>query len=135
MLGKKKKPAPDIFLLALERANEGLKPGEEVVKPEECLVFEDSVAGVEAGRKAGMRVVWVPHKGLAGVWKGREELVLMGTTEEDSEAIRSDSSPMGDEEQGEKHEEECSPLRSRDGWAEMLTTLEDFPYTYYGIQL
>ncbi|MBE3049202.1 HAD-IA family hydrolase, partial [Candidatus Bathyarchaeota archaeon] len=34
-----------------------LAPGEKAVTPAECLVFEDSVTGVEAGRRAGMRVV------------------------------------------------------------------------------
>ncbi len=39
---------PDVFLLALERINEGLEEGERV-RGEECLIFEDSVAGVEGG--------------------------------------------------------------------------------------
>ncbi len=42
------KPAPDLFLLAAERM--GCAPGR-------CLVIEDSVAGVRAGRAAGMEVV------------------------------------------------------------------------------
>lgn len=46
----RKKPAPDVFLLALERINEVLaRKGERGVRRDECLVFEDSVAGVEAG--------------------------------------------------------------------------------------
>ena len=44
------KPAPDIFLLAAERL--GLRPAE-------CLVIEDSPAGVAAAHVAGMRVVAV----------------------------------------------------------------------------
>ena len=43
----KGKPAPDIYL----RAAEGLG-----VKPEFCLVFEDIVQGILAGKSAGMRV-------------------------------------------------------------------------------
>ena len=42
------KPAPDIFLAAAEKLK---------VKPEDCLVIEDSDAGVEAAKRAGMKVV------------------------------------------------------------------------------
>lgn len=45
------KPAPDIFLLAAQQLN---------TPPEFCLVLEDSVNGVKAGRAAGMQVAMVP---------------------------------------------------------------------------
>ena len=45
------KPAPDIFLLAAKRLN---------TQPENCLVFEDSIAGMEAAISAGMPVVAIP---------------------------------------------------------------------------
>ena len=45
------KPAPDVFLLAAERLG---------VKPENCLVLEDSKAGVIAGSSAGAKVIMVP---------------------------------------------------------------------------
>lgn len=45
------KPAPDVFLLVAERLG---------VKPEECLVLEDSKAGVLAGSSAGAKVIMVP---------------------------------------------------------------------------
>ena len=48
---KNGKPAPDVFLLAAERLG---------VKPEECLVLEDSTAGVIAGSSAGAKVIMVP---------------------------------------------------------------------------
>ncbi|MFL5193945.1 MAG: HAD family hydrolase [Microvirga sp.] len=42
------KPAPDLFLHAASRMN---------TLPEKCLVIEDSIAGVQAARAAGMRVI------------------------------------------------------------------------------
>ncbi len=45
------KPAPDVFLEAASRLG---------VAPEQCLAFEDSRAGCESARAAGMRVVAVP---------------------------------------------------------------------------
>ncbi len=48
---KRSKPAPDSFLVAAQRLG---------ANPANCLVFEDSPAGVEAGKRAGMSVVAVP---------------------------------------------------------------------------
>ena len=45
---KKKKPDPEIYILALEKSG---------LKPEECVVIEDSHNGVQAGKAAGMYVV------------------------------------------------------------------------------
>jgi beta-phosphoglucomutase-like phosphatase (HAD superfamily) len=42
------KPHPDVFLEAARRLD---------VAPEHCIVFEDAPLGVEAARRAGMRVV------------------------------------------------------------------------------
>ena len=44
---KKGKPAPDVYLEAARQLG---------VAPEECLVFEDIVKGIEAGKNAGMKV-------------------------------------------------------------------------------
>lgn len=121
MSDAKKKPMPDIFLIALERINEGLMNGESEVKPEECLVFEDSIAGVEAGRRAGMRVCWVPHKGLRDIWRGKEDEVMEGRTGE--------VPTVGEAEQGEDQ------MWSRDGWAETIMSLEDFRFENYGIHI
>lgn len=49
------KPAPDLFLDAAHRLG---------VLPQECVVFEDAAAGVEAGLSAGMLVVGVGNINL-----------------------------------------------------------------------
>ena len=48
--GYKKKPSPDIFLAAAKQLG---------VPNKECIVFEDSVAGIEAAISAGMSVISV----------------------------------------------------------------------------
>lgn len=49
------KPAPDLFLLAAKRMG---------VAPSKCIVYEDSDAGLEAARQAGMR--WMDVRVLWG---------------------------------------------------------------------
>jgi HAD superfamily hydrolase (TIGR01509 family) len=46
------KPAPDVYLFAAAQLG---------VEPERCLVFEDSLAGVQAAKSAGMVVIAVPN--------------------------------------------------------------------------
>ena len=48
------KPAPDLFLLAAERI---------AVPPQKCLVFEDSLLGIEAAHRAEMGAVLVRRSG------------------------------------------------------------------------
>ena len=48
---EKGKPAPDIFLAAAARLD---------ILPEDCLVLEDSDAGIQAAYKAGMTPVMIP---------------------------------------------------------------------------
>jgi len=50
------KPDPAIYLLTRERLNAGHRSEHDIV-PEECLVFEDSLAGIRSARAAGMRVL------------------------------------------------------------------------------
>jgi HAD superfamily hydrolase (TIGR01509 family) len=51
------KPAPDLFLHAASRME---------FAPNECLVIEDSIAGVQAGRSAGMSVIGFVGGGHCG---------------------------------------------------------------------
>ncbi|KAJ5542924.1 HAD-like domain-containing protein [Penicillium sp. DV-2018c] len=110
------KPAPDIYLVALQSINSSAACFRgDPIEPKECLVFEDSVAGVEAARRAGMRVVWVPHPDVADEYQAREKEVL---------AARMGISELGDDWQlGEID----------DGWAEAIPSLEHFDYQKYGI--
>lgn len=50
---EKGKPAPDIYLAVAEKL---------AVKPENCLVFEDIIPGIQAGKAAGMQVCAVYDK-------------------------------------------------------------------------
>lgn len=119
------KPAPDIYLLALSTINDQLRrEGKEPIQPAECLVFEDSVPGVESGRRAGMQVVWCPHPGLLKEYEGREETVLAGQMGEYRE-----------EEDKRSATNAGAPGQVGDGWATLLQSLEAFPYADYQIRL
>jgi pseudouridine-5'-monophosphatase len=129
------KPAPDIYLLALSTLNKTLEAqGQPPIQPEECLVFEDSVPGVESGRRAGMQAVWCPHPGLLTEYKGREKEVLAGLTGQHKD---------DEEEQLQKTEVEVKqgkrkvgvPGELDDGWARLLTSLVDFPYESFGMEV
>jgi pseudouridine-5'-monophosphatase len=100
------KPAPDIYLVALQslKSDTNTKP----ILPSECLVFEDSVPGVQAGRRAGMRVIWVPHPDVAAEYQAS------------SGAIHRDNSHVGEVD---------------DGWTEIIPSLEEFNYEKYGIDV
>ena len=137
--------------MALESLNAGLRArGEEEINPEECLVFEDSVLGVEAGRRAGMRVVWCPHPELLREYRGREAEVLAGIAngffgepeEEEEEVVaEGDLDEMTSttttttmkNQNGMVGGKTGPPGYVGDGWAELRESLEDFPYRKYGI--
>ena len=153
MQTKKGKPAGDIFLLALERINasligdvHGCHSESKRVRAEECLVFEDSIAGVAAGRAAGMRVCWVPHWGLREVCAGLEQMVLAGKMEEVEGrllALEAERVGMGstEGEEGSMGEGETGGggkverIVSEDGSGEMIGSLEEFDYAEYGIRV
>jgi len=58
------KPEPDVFLEAARRIG---------VRAEDCLVFEDTYAGVEGAKRAGMRAVAV-YNGHMGNWEAIQSL-------------------------------------------------------------
>lgn len=61
------KPAPDSFLVAAQRLK---------ADPAGCLVFEDSPAGVQAGKTAGMTVIAVPAAHMArSLYSAADEII------------------------------------------------------------
>lgn len=126
------KPLPDIYLVALQTINAHIRkttPDESAVRPDECIVFEDSVPGVEAARRAGMRVVWCPHPGLLEEYKGQEKQVLAGRTgAHNEEELERHGTGIMEGSPGQEGEID-------DGWAELLKTLEDFKYEKYGFKV
>ena len=129
------KPAPDIYLLALKTINERLmREGKDVVTPAECLVFEDSVPGVESGRRAGMQVVWCPHQGLLEEMKGKEDTILAGLMGEHKE-VEEKNEHMGVFQSDGHGRKKGAPGEIGDGWGRLFHTLEDFPYQAYKIKV
>lgn len=49
------KPDPEVFLIACEELQ---------LQPQDCVVFEDAVAGVEAAKSAGIRVVGIGQSSI-----------------------------------------------------------------------
>jgi len=55
------KPDPEGFQKALSRINTASPIPDPAITPSECLVIEDSIAGIEAAKAAGMRCLAVTH--------------------------------------------------------------------------
>jgi beta-phosphoglucomutase len=72
------KPDPEIYLKVAEKLN---------CPPEACLVFEDSMPGVQAGRNAGMKVIGVATSHPADKLK-ETEFVIKDFTEINFETVR-----------------------------------------------
>jgi alpha,alpha-trehalose phosphorylase len=68
---KLSKPDPEVFLLAARKVG---------VPPEQCLVVEDAPAGIESGRRAGMRVFGIGprerHPDVARVAEGMDRVTV-----------------------------------------------------------
>lgn len=56
------KPEPDIYLLVAEDLG---------VAPEHCLVFEDIIEGIQAGKRAGMRTCAVADSATMDIWEDK----------------------------------------------------------------
>ena len=69
---KNGKPMPDIFLLAATRLN---------IDPERCLVIEDSTAGVQAGRMAGMYTLGYENPTSGGQNVSAADVVIKSLSE------------------------------------------------------
>jgi len=67
------KPDPAVFHLALARLNKAVAG--QPIAPQECVVIEDSVAGVEGARRAGMSCVAVTNS-FGADDLGRADLVV-----------------------------------------------------------
>jgi HAD superfamily hydrolase (TIGR01509 family) len=76
---KRNKPYPDCYLLAAEKLN---------VKPEDCMVLEDSESGVTAGSRAGCYVIALPTKFTKEQDFSNADLVLDGFEEIDLNIIK-----------------------------------------------
>ncbi len=66
------KPNPEGYVKALAGLNENARPA---IQPSECLVIEDSVAGVEAAKRAGMRCLAVTNSYAAEELKDADRIV------------------------------------------------------------
>jgi HAD superfamily hydrolase (TIGR01509 family) len=68
------KPAPDIYLLAAQKLG---------MAPQNCLVVEDALSGVQAGKSAGMRVAAIPDPRFMDVslYPSRADYVLKSLEE------------------------------------------------------
>lgn len=58
------KPEPDIYLLVAKELG---------VEPETCLVFEDIVEGIQAGKRAGMRTCAVADAASRTIWEEKQQ--------------------------------------------------------------
>jgi HAD superfamily hydrolase (TIGR01509 family) len=60
------KPEPEIFLKALAKLNGAAEPGN-LLKPDECVVIEDSREGIKGARRAGMKCLAVTNSHRASL--------------------------------------------------------------------
>lgn len=64
------KPDPEVYLLAAERLGSATS---------DCVVFEDAIAGVQAGKAAGMKVIAITSSYPAEVLRGHSPDAIIGS--------------------------------------------------------
>ena len=74
------KPAPDPYLLAAERMQ---------VDPKDCVVFEDTAAGIRSGKSAGMRVIAI------SLGASRPDLDIADAVVKDYRSLEIEKNPDG----------------------------------------
>ncbi len=75
---QRKKPFPDIFLKCAREMG---------VLPENCVVFEDSLSGIEAGKLAGMRVFAITTSHSRSELSGRADCVFSSFSSLDTKKL------------------------------------------------
>ena len=78
------KPDPECFLLAARRL---------AVPPAQCMVFEDSAAGVRAAKAAGMACVALVREGRPRQDVSAADLVVRDLTDFDPDCLNPDRCP------------------------------------------
>lgn len=58
------KPEPDIYLLVAKDLG---------IEPKRCLIFEDIVEGIQAGKRAGMRTCTIEDAASQNMWKVKQQ--------------------------------------------------------------
>ena len=77
---EKRKPDPECYLKAEKELN---------VKPEECVVVEDSVPGVESAKNAGMFCIAIPNKYIKNGDFSKADIVVNSLNEIDLDLLNS----------------------------------------------
>jgi HAD superfamily hydrolase (TIGR01509 family) len=91
------KPAPDLFLLAASRLG---------IDPADCLVLEDSAAGVAAAHAAGMPVFMVPDLLPPSEETRRLATAVSDSLDEVRQALSHIGEPIGNPGRGQQHVEQ-----------------------------
>ncbi|MBQ9313295.1 MAG: HAD family phosphatase [Bacteroidales bacterium] len=64
---KRAKPSPDCYLLGAKKCNTPVN---------RCIVFEDSLAGIQAGKSAGMKVIGLSTTNSKEVLQGKVDMII-----------------------------------------------------------